>query len=140
MSNESDRTQGQTQVKSRSVWRSANGQTELFIPVGGQTPAKDRHEIEAAKALRNERAKKAVKVACCAGGGGLGLYLVGMLVVAYWFVITIGGLSAGVVYLLCKLHVDTKYRNRYKVKDDYNTSQAATKTGGQTIIHNHYYN
>ena len=134
-----DRTQGQTQVKSRSVWRSANGQTELFIPVGGKVPARDRHEIEAAKALQNERAKKAVKVACCAGGGGLGLYLVGMLIIAHWFVITIGGLSAGVVYLLCKLHVDTKYRNRYKVKDDYNTSSAANTTR-QTIIHNHYYN
>ena len=134
-----DRQTGQTQVKSRSVWRSQDGQTELFIPVGGQVPARDQHEIEAAKDLQNERAKKAVKVACCAGGGGLGLYLVGMLIVAHWFVITIGGLSAGVVYLLCKLHVDTKYRNRYKVKDDYNTS-SATKTGGQTIIHNHYYN
>ena len=134
-----DRQTGQTQVKSRSVWRSQDGQTELFIPVGGQVPARDQHEIEAAKDLQNERAKKAVKVACCAGGGGLALYGVGLLIVTHWFVITIGGLSAGVVYLLCKLHVDTKYRNRYKVKDDYNTS-SATKTGGQTIIHNHYYN
>ena len=135
-----DRQTGQTQVKTRSVWRSKDGQTELFIPVGGQTPAKDQHEISTAKALQNERAKKAVKVACCAGGGGLGLYLVGTLIVAHWFVITIGALSVGVVALLCKLHVDTKYRNRYKVKDDYNTNPTATKTGGQTIIHNHYYN
>ena len=135
-----DRQTGQTQVKTRSVWRSANGQTELFIPVGEQTPATDQLEIEAAKALQNERAKKVVKVACCAGGGGLGLYLVGTLIVAHWFVITIGALSVGVVALLCKLHVDTKYRNRYKVKDDYNTNPTATKTGGQTIIHNHYYN
>ena len=134
-----DRTIGQNKVIYRSIGRSKDGQVDILIPVGGSTPASVRHEIEAAKALQNERAKKAVKVACCAGGGGLGLYLVGMLIVAHWFVITIGGLSAGVVYLLCKLHVDTKYRNRYKVKDDYNTS-SATKTGGQTIIHNHYYN
>ena len=140
MSNESDRTQGQTQVKTRSVWRSQDGQTELFIPVGAKVPAKDQHEISAAKALQNERAKKVVKVVCCAGGGGLALYLIGMLIIAHWLVITVGGLSVGVVALLCKLHVDTKYRNRYKVKDDYNTSQAATKTSGQTIIHNHYYN
>ena len=41
-----DRYTGQTQVKTRSVWRSANGQTELFIPVGGQAPVKDQGEIE----------------------------------------------------------------------------------------------
>lgn len=135
-----DRHTGQNKVKTRSVWRSANGQTELFIPVGGQVPARDQHEIETAKALQNERAKKVVKVACCAGSGGLALYGIGLLIVTHWFVITVGALSVGVVALLCKLHVDTKYRNRYKVKDDYNTNPTATKTGGQTIIHNHYYN
>jgi hypothetical protein len=140
MSSENDRTIGQNKVIYRSIGRSANGQIDILIPVGRQTPARDRHEIEAAKALQVERAKKVVKVAYCAGGGGLGLYLVGTLVIAHWFVITIGGLSVGIVALLCKLHVDTKYKNRFAVKDNYNTSQTATKTGGQTIIHNHYYN
>ena len=135
-----DRTQGQTQVKSRSVWRSGNGQTELFIPVGGQVPARDQREIEAAKALQNERAKKVVKVACCAGGGGLALYGVGLLIVTHWLVITVGALSVGVVALSCKLFVDMRYKNRFSVPDDYGTSQTATKTTGQTIIHNHYYN
>jgi hypothetical protein len=135
-----DRHTGQNKVIYRSIGRSKDGRVDILIPVGGQVPARDQHEIETAKALQNERAKKVVKVACCAGGGGLGLYLVGTLIVAHWFVITIGALSVGVVALLCKLHVDTKYRNRYKVKDDYNTNPTATKTGGQTIIHNHYYN
>lgn len=135
-----DRTQGQTQVKTRSVWRSANGQTELFIPIGGQTPASARHEIEAAKALQTERAKKVVKVACCGVGGGLSLYLVGMLVVAHWFVITVGALSVGVVALLCKLFVDARYKNRFSIPDNYNTRETATKTTSHTIIHNHYYN
>jgi hypothetical protein len=140
MSNENDRTQGQTQVKSRSVWRSANGQTEIFIPVGEQTPAKDWHEIKVTKALQMERAKKAVKVACCAGSGGLALYGIGLLIVTHWLVITVGALSVGVVALSCKLFVDARYKNRFAVKDNYNTSQTATKTSGQTIIHNHYYN
>ena len=140
MSNENDRTQGQTQVKTRSVWRSANGQTEIFIPVGGQSPARDQREIEAAKALQNERAKKVVKVACCAGGGGIALYGIGLVIITHWLVITVGALSVGVVALSCKLFVDARYKNRFKVQDNYNTSQTATKTGGQTIIHNHYYN
>lgn len=134
-----DRQTGQTQVKTRSIWQSANGQTELFIPVGGQAPARDQREISAAKALQNERAKKAVKVACCGACGGLALYGVGVLVVAHWLVITVGALSVGVVVLSCKLFVDTRYKNRFKTEDNYNTS-SATKTGGQTIIHNHYYN
>ena len=134
-----DRQTGQNKVIYRSIGRSKDGQVDILIPVGGSTPASVRHEIEAAKALQNERAKKAVKVACCAGGGGLGLYLVGTLIVAHWFVITIGALSISVVALSCKLFVDARYKNRFKVQDNYNTS-SATKTGGQTIIHNHYYN
>ena len=135
-----DRQTGQTQVKTRSIWQSANGQTELFIPVGGQAPARDQREISAAKPLQNERAKKAVKVACCGVCGGLALYGVGVLVVAYWLVIIVGALSVGVVALSCKLFVDMRYKNRFSVPDDYGTSQTATKTTGQTIIHNHYYN
>lgn len=135
-----DRQTGQTQVKNRSVWRSVDGQTELFIPVGGQAPAKDQHEIEAAKALQNKRTKKVVKVACCAGGGGLALYGIGLLIIAHWLVITVGALSFGVVVLSCKLFVDARYKNRFSVPDNYNTQQPATKTTSQTIIHNHYYN
>ncbi len=134
-----DRTIGQNKVIYRSIGRSKDGQTEILIPVGGSTPAKDRHEIEAAKALQNERTKNVVKVACCAGGGGLALYGIGALIIAHWFVITIGALSISVVALSCKLFVDARYKNRFKVQDNYNTS-SATKTGGQTIIHNHYYN
>lgn len=134
-----DRTIGQNKVIYRSIGRSKDGRVDILIPVGGQVPARDQHEIETAKALQNERAKKIVKVACCAGGGGLGLYLVGTLIVAHWFVITIGALSISVVALSCKLFVDARYKNRFKVQDNYNTS-SATKTGGQTIIHNHYYN
>jgi hypothetical protein len=135
-----DRQTGQTQVKTRSVWRSKDGQTELFIPVGAKAPAKDQHEISTAKALQNERAKKAVKVACCAGGGGIALYGIGLLIITHWIVITVGALSVAVLALSCKLFVDARYKNRFSVPDNYNTREAATKTGGQTIIHNHYYN
>lgn len=135
-----DRTIGQNKVIYRSIGRSKDGQIDILVPVGVQAPARDRHEIEAAKALQNERAKKVVKVACCAGGGGIALYGIGLLIITHWLVVTVGALSVGVVALSCKLFVDTKYRNRYKVKDNYDTRSTATKTTGQTIIHNHYYN
>lgn len=140
MSNENDRTQGQNKVIYRSIGRSKDGQVDILIPVGGSTPVRDQHEIEAAKALQNERAKKVVKVACCAGGGGLVLYGIGLLIITHWLVITVGALSVGVVALSCKLFVDARYKNRFAVKDNYNVQQPVTKTSGQTIIHNHYYN
>jgi hypothetical protein len=134
-----DRTQGQTQVKHRSVWRSADGQTELFIPVGGEAPTQTKEDFSPAKALQNERAKKVVKYACCAGGGGLALYGIGLLIIAHWLVITVGALSVGVVALSCKVFVDMRYKNRFKTEDTYNANVSQTKTKHQTIIHNHYY-
>lgn len=133
-----DRQTGQNKVNHRSVWRSADGQTELFIPVGAEAPAQIKDDFSPVKAIQNERAKKVVKYACCAGGGGLALYGVGLMVVTYWVTITVGALFVALVALVSKLVADTQYKRRYSYKDEQ--PGTGTKNAGQTIINNYYYN